>query len=75
MLKHQEELVALKRENLELRQAQGCVSAYEAELEVQLQERDTEAGHLKEELGRLRRLSQVQIIPRIQELLLCRESH
>lgn len=43
-------------------QAQGQVSEYEAELETQLQERDTEATQLKEELGRLRRLSQVGYI-------------
>ncbi|XP_017546672.1 centriolin isoform X3 [Pygocentrus nattereri] len=60
LLQHQEELEALKRENVVLRQAQTQVSAYEAELEAQLRERDTEAGQLKEELGRLRRLSQLE---------------
>ncbi len=49
----------LRKENEELKQALGQVSEYEAELETQLQERDTEAIQLKEELGRLRRLSQV----------------
>uniref|UniRef100_A0A672NRV6 Centriolin n=1 Tax=Sinocyclocheilus grahami TaxID=75366 RepID=A0A672NRV6_SINGR len=47
-------------ENEELKQAQGQVSEYEAELETQLQERDTEATQLKEELGRLRQLSQME---------------
>ncbi|CAB1320239.1 unnamed protein product, partial [Coregonus sp. 'balchen'] len=56
----QQELDALRRENAELRRAQGQISAYEAELESQLQERHTEAGQLKEELGRLRRLSQLE---------------
>ncbi|XP_041098758.1 centriolin isoform X5 [Polyodon spathula] len=50
----------LQRENETLRQAQGDLSAYEAELEAQLQDRDTEANQLKEELGRLRRLSQME---------------
>lgn len=50
----------LRKENEELKQAQGQVSEYEAELERQLQERDSEATQLKEELGRLRRLSQVR---------------
>ncbi len=49
----------LRKENEELKQALGQVSEYEAELETQLQERNTEAIQLKEELGRLRRLSQV----------------
>ncbi|KAL7836778.1 hypothetical protein AOLI_G00280620 [Acnodon oligacanthus] len=60
LLQHQEDLEALKRENMVLRQAQSRVSAYEAELEAQLRERDTEAGQLKEELGRLHRLSQLE---------------
>lgn len=58
-MQHQEELQALRRENVELREAQGQVSDYEAELEAQLQERDSEASHLKEELNRMHRLSQV----------------
>ncbi|XP_055776513.1 centriolin isoform X3 [Salvelinus fontinalis] len=56
----QQELDALRRENAELRRAQGQISAYEAELESQLQERHTEAGQLKEELGRMCRLSQLE---------------
>ncbi|MCI4392552.1 hypothetical protein PGIGA_G00147150 [Pangasianodon gigas] len=60
LLQHQEELQALRRENVELREAQGQVSAYEAELEAQLQERDFKASHLKEELSRLQRLSQLE---------------
>nr|XP_046202551.1 centriolin isoform X5 [Oncorhynchus gorbuscha] len=56
----QQELDALRRENAELRLAQGQISAYEAELESQLQERQTEAGQLKEELGRMCRLSQLE---------------
>ncbi|KAK7165153.1 hypothetical protein R3I94_003505 [Phoxinus phoxinus] len=56
----QQELEDLRKENEELKQAQGQVSEYEAELETQLQERDTEATQLKEELGRLRRLSQME---------------
>uniref|UniRef100_A0A8C1GB36 Centriolin n=1 Tax=Cyprinus carpio TaxID=7962 RepID=A0A8C1GB36_CYPCA len=54
------ELEDLRKENEELKQAQGQVSEYEAELEAQLQERDTEATQLKEELGRLRRLNQME---------------
>lgn len=46
-------------ENVELRDVQGQVSAYEAELEAQLQERDSKVSHLKEELSRLHRLSEV----------------
>ncbi|CDQ81110.1 unnamed protein product [Oncorhynchus mykiss] len=56
----QQELDALRRENAELRRTQGQISAYEAELESQLQERHTEAGQLKEELGRMCRLSQME---------------
>ncbi|XP_029494434.1 centriolin isoform X8 [Oncorhynchus nerka] len=56
----QQELDALRRENAELRLAQGQISAYEVELESQLQERQTEAGQLKEELGRMYRLSQLE---------------
>ncbi|XP_045564073.1 centriolin isoform X4 [Salmo salar] len=56
----QQELDALRRENAELRRVQGQISAYEAELESQLQERHTEAGQLKEELGRICRLSQLE---------------
>lgn len=60
-LQHQQqELEDLRKENEELKRAQGQVSEYEAELETQLQERDTEATQLKEELGRLRRLSQME---------------
>ncbi|XP_052447896.1 centriolin isoform X2 [Carassius gibelio] len=56
----QQVLEDLRKENEELKQAQGQVSEYEAELETQLQERDSEATQLKEELGRLRRLSQME---------------
>ncbi|XP_062873585.1 centriolin isoform X2 [Trichomycterus rosablanca] len=59
-LQHEEMLQALIRENAELREAQGHVSTYESELEAQLQEKDTEAGQLKEELSRLQRLSQLE---------------
>ncbi|KAK9974259.1 hypothetical protein ABG768_022365 [Culter alburnus] len=60
-LQHQQqELEDLRKENKELKQAQGQVSEYEAELETQLQERDTEATQLREELSRLRRLSQME---------------
>ncbi|XP_043095142.1 centriolin isoform X3 [Puntigrus tetrazona] len=60
-LQHQQqELEDLRKENEELKQTQGQVSEYEAELETQLQERVTEATQLKEELGRLRRLSQME---------------
>uniref|UniRef100_A0A8C2F291 Centriolin n=1 Tax=Cyprinus carpio TaxID=7962 RepID=A0A8C2F291_CYPCA len=58
--KSAQELEDLRKENEELKQAQGQVSEYEAELEAQLQERDTEATQLKEELGRLRRLNQME---------------
>lgn len=46
--------------NESLREGQGDVSAYEAELEAQLRERDTEANQQKEELERLKQLSQVR---------------
>lgn len=60
-LQHQQqELEDLMKKNEELKQAQRQVREYEAELETQLQERDTEAAQLKEELGRLRRLSQME---------------
>ncbi|KAJ8413878.1 hypothetical protein AAFF_G00064760 [Aldrovandia affinis] len=55
-----EEVSRLEQELAGLRDAQGQISAYEAELEAQLQQRDTEAGQLQEELGRLRRLSQME---------------
>ncbi|OXB76365.1 UNVERIFIED_CONTAM: hypothetical protein H355_006776, partial [Colinus virginianus] len=46
--------------NESLRAAQGNISAYEAELEAQLRDRDTEANQQKEELERLKQLSQMQ---------------
>ncbi|XP_029466666.1 centriolin isoform X2 [Rhinatrema bivittatum] len=46
--------------NESLLQAQGDLSAYEAELEAQLQVRDAEAKQLKEELERRKRLSQME---------------
>lgn len=46
--------------NESLRDAQGDISAYEAELEAQLRDRDTEANQHKEELERLKQLSQVR---------------
>lgn len=58
-MQYQEEVQTLRRENAELREAQGQGSAYEAELEAQLQEKDSKANHLKEELSRLHRLSHV----------------
>ncbi|KAJ7398993.1 hypothetical protein BTVI_119499 [Pitangus sulphuratus] len=44
--------------NDSLREAQGRVSAYEAELEAQLRDRDAEAKQQKEEFERLKQLSQ-----------------
>ncbi|KAM4664596.1 centriolin [Discoglossus pictus] len=46
--------------NESLRQAQGDLSAYEAELEAQLKARDAEANQLKEELERRKRLSHME---------------
>lgn len=46
--------------NESLRHAQGDFSEYEAELESQLQARDIEANQLREELDRLRKLSQME---------------
>ncbi|XP_030063428.1 centriolin isoform X2 [Microcaecilia unicolor] len=46
--------------NESLLQAQGDFSAYEAELEAQLKLRNAEAKELKEELGRRKRLSQME---------------
>ncbi|KAM7087894.1 centriolin isoform 3-T4 [Ciconia maguari] len=47
--------------NESLRDAQGNISAYEAELEAQLRDRDTEANQQKEELERLKQLSQMEL--------------
>ncbi|KAM9595844.1 centriolin isoform 4-T6 [Morphnus guianensis] len=47
--------------NESLRDAQGDISAYEAELEAQLRDRDTEADQHKEELERLKQLSQMEL--------------
>lgn len=46
--------------NESLQGAQGKVSAYKAELEAQLRERDAEAKQQKEEFERLKQLSQVR---------------
>ncbi|XP_041428317.1 centriolin isoform X2 [Xenopus laevis] len=46
--------------NESLRQAQGDLSEYEAELEAQLKARDAEAKQLKEELERRKRLSHME---------------
>ncbi|NXA49782.1 CNTRL protein, partial [Nothocercus julius] len=46
--------------NESLRDAQGDISAYEAELEARLRDRDTEANQQKEELERLKQLSQME---------------
>ncbi|XP_069743617.1 centriolin-like [Narcine bancroftii] len=46
--------------NESLRQTQGDLSEYEAELESQLQTRDIEANQLREELERLQKLSQME---------------
>lgn len=45
--------------NASLQQAQGDLSAYEAELETRLRLKDAEASQLKEELEKLKRLTQV----------------
>uniref|UniRef100_A0A8C3K609 Centriolin n=1 Tax=Calidris pygmaea TaxID=425635 RepID=A0A8C3K609_9CHAR len=47
--------------NESLRDAQGDISAYEAELEAQLRDRDAEANQQKEELERLKQLSQMEM--------------
>ncbi|NWU08088.1 CNTRL protein, partial [Cephalopterus ornatus] len=47
--------------NESLRDTQGKVSAYEAELEAQLRERDAEAKQQKEEFERLKQLSQMEL--------------
>ncbi|XP_042734875.1 centriolin isoform X2 [Lagopus leucura] len=47
--------------NESLRGGQGEVSAYEAELEAQLRDRDTETNRQKEELERLKQLSQMEL--------------
>ncbi|XP_066510889.1 centriolin-like isoform X2 [Hoplias malabaricus] len=60
LLQHQKEMEALRHENVELRQTQSQVSTYKDKLEAQLQESHIEAGQLKEELGRLRRLIQLE---------------
>ncbi|KAL0978962.1 hypothetical protein UPYG_G00178550 [Umbra pygmaea] len=56
----QNQLKQLMEENVELQRKLGHISAYEVELESQLQEHTTEAGQLKEELGRMHRLSQLE---------------
>ncbi|XP_056313140.1 centriolin [Danio aesculapii] len=58
--RQQQEFENLMKENEDLKRAQGQVSEYEAELESQLQQRDTEATQLKDELDRLRRLTQME---------------
>ncbi|NWX29319.1 CNTRL protein, partial [Notiomystis cincta] len=50
-----------KEVNESLQDAQGKVSAYEAELEAQLRERDAEAKQQKEEFERLKQLSQMEL--------------
>uniref|UniRef100_A0A8B9TF39 Centriolin n=1 Tax=Anas platyrhynchos TaxID=8839 RepID=A0A8B9TF39_ANAPL len=47
--------------NESLKDAQGDVSAYEAELEAQLRDREIEANQQKEELERLKQLSQMEL--------------
>ncbi|XP_065504361.1 centriolin isoform X2 [Caloenas nicobarica] len=47
--------------NETLRDAQGDITAYEAELEAQLRDRDIEAKQQKEELERLKQLSQMEL--------------
>ncbi|NXE19162.1 CNTRL protein, partial [Ardeotis kori] len=47
--------------NESLRDAQGDLTAYEAELEAQLRDRDAEANRQKEELERLKQLSQMEL--------------
>ncbi|NWX16420.1 CNTRL protein, partial [Aegotheles bennettii] len=47
--------------NESLRDAQGSISAYEAELEAQLRDRDAEAKEQKEEFQRLKQLSQMEL--------------
>ncbi|NWS40158.1 CNTRL protein, partial [Probosciger aterrimus] len=47
--------------NESLREAQGDISAYEAELEAQLRDRDAEANQQKEEYERLKRHSQMEL--------------
>ncbi|KAM8934304.1 centriolin [Pelodytes ibericus] len=46
--------------NESLRQAQGDLSEYEAELEAQLKVRDAEANQLKQELGRRKQLGHME---------------
>ncbi|XP_059116130.1 centriolin isoform X2 [Peromyscus eremicus] len=46
--------------NASLQQAQGDLSAYEAELETRLRLKDAEASQLKEELENLKRLTQLE---------------
>uniref|UniRef100_A0A8C8VG35 Centriolin n=1 Tax=Pelusios castaneus TaxID=367368 RepID=A0A8C8VG35_9SAUR len=46
--------------NESLREAQGDLSAYEAELEAQLKDREVEVNQQKEELERLKRLNQME---------------
>ena len=53
------ELDALLKDNAALRESQGKICAYEAELESQLLEHHMQAGQHKQELERLHRLSLV----------------
>ncbi|NWV14438.1 CNTRL protein, partial [Ptilonorhynchus violaceus] len=55
------ELQEQREINESLRDAQGKVSAYEAELEAQLRERDAEAKQQKEEFERLKQLHQMEL--------------
>ncbi|XP_035385625.1 centriolin isoform X1 [Electrophorus electricus] len=60
LVRCQEELEALRKENSGLRRAQGRAGAYEAELQAQLREKGTEASKLRGEIGRLHRLSELE---------------
>ncbi|XP_014382169.1 centriolin isoform X3 [Alligator sinensis] len=54
-------LLEQREMNDSLREAQGDLSAYEAELEAQLKDRDAEANQHEEELERLKQLSQMEL--------------
>nr|XP_023665341.1 centriolin isoform X3 [Paramormyrops kingsleyae] len=56
----QQEVSGLQRENAELLEAQDQMCAFEGKLEAQLQEHNAEVGRLKQELDRLRKLSQME---------------
>ncbi|XP_076854298.1 centriolin isoform X2 [Brachyhypopomus gauderio] len=60
LVRCQERLEDLRKENVGLREAQGRAGVHQAELEVQLRDGGEETSRLREKLDHLHRLSQVE---------------